>query len=74
MKVQDLIHKENIHQSSPCSKPGIEYPIPGPSKANMVQSMEGNIQITTALVQLAQKRVVPFTRTRFNIIPNQSQE
>eukprot|EP00975_Prorocentrum_lima_P038223 8035908-Prorocentrum_lima.AAC.1 len=28
----------------------------------------------TALVNLAQKRVVPYARTRFNIIPSQSQE
>eukprot|EP00975_Prorocentrum_lima_P004107 891816-Prorocentrum_lima.AAC.1 len=28
----------------------------------------------TALVKLAQERVVPYARTRFNLIPNQRQE
>eukprot|EP00975_Prorocentrum_lima_P013862 2945268-Prorocentrum_lima.AAC.1 len=44
--------------------------------------MEGNLDwnkstkdpTMAAVVNLAQKRVVPYARTRFNIIPSQSQE
>eukprot|EP00975_Prorocentrum_lima_P068713 12922183-Prorocentrum_lima.AAC.1 len=82
MEVQDLIKREHIHQTSPFPKPRVRNPIAGPLKANVVQSVEDNMnwsemtkdQIIIALVKHAQKRVVPFARTRFNTIPDESQE
>eukprot|EP00975_Prorocentrum_lima_P035932 7556494-Prorocentrum_lima.AAC.1 len=58
--------------------PRVRNPVAGPLKAKVVQSVENNTdwnkmtkdQIMTALVNLAQKRVVPYAKTRFSIIPD----
>eukprot|EP00975_Prorocentrum_lima_P006275 1351563-Prorocentrum_lima.AAC.1 len=42
-KVQDLIKNENIHQTSPYPKPRVRNPISGPLKANVVSSVENNM-------------------------------
>eukprot|EP00975_Prorocentrum_lima_P044901 9404174-Prorocentrum_lima.AAC.1 len=57
MKVQDLIKRDNIHQTSPYPKPKVRTPMGGPLKATKVQSAADNMdwakmtkdQIMTAL-------------------------
>eukprot|EP00975_Prorocentrum_lima_P055669 11670810-Prorocentrum_lima.AAC.1 len=43
MKVQYLINKENIHQTTPLPKPRVGHPMSGPFKAEVVQSVEEHL-------------------------------